>query len=178
MWYFVADEHYNHAKILDYCGRPFADVTEMNEAMIANHNAVVASQDITIHAGDFGWFKTAEEASTIIRRLHGSHIFLKGSHDRWLPNSAPFMWRKMIDGQFVVVCHYAMRTWERAHHGSFNVHGHSHGMLPPLGKQLDVGVDCHGFAPVSFETIKHLMKTRPMLHGVSHDQPLEMDVYG
>jgi len=171
MYFFTADEHYDHAKILEYCHRPFKDVEEMNEALIAQHNLVVNPWDITIHAGDFGWFKKQSDAQKIIKRLYGNHIFIKGSHDRWLPDSAKFMWRKMIEDQFVVVCHYAMRTWERAHYGSWQLYGHSHGTLPGVGKQMDIGVDCNNFKPLSFGQIKLRMDQQPVLHDVEHDRP-------
>lgn len=153
MFYFTADEHYGHAKIMGYCNRPFKDVEEMDSALIANHNRVVFPWDVTIHAGDFCWARKAEQAQKYIRQLNGSHIFLKGSHDSWLPASAKFMWHKVIEGQFVVVCHYAMRTWEGAHHGSWQLYGHSHCTLPPIGKQMDVGVDGHNFTPWSWTEI-------------------------
>ena len=170
MYFFTSDEHYGHDRIIEYCQRPFKDVEEMNEVLIAKHNQVVGKNDITVHAGDFGWFKKEADAQKIIKRLYGSHIFIKGSHDHWLPDSAKFMWRKMIDGQFVVVCHYAMRTWERAHHGSWQLYGHSHGTLPGIGKQMDIGVDCNNFIPLSFGQIKILMDQRTVLHDVKHDQ--------
>lgn len=81
MFFFTADEHYDHAKILEYCDRPFKDVEEMNEALIAKHNLVVNPRDITVHAGDFGWFKKKADAQKIIKRLHGNHIFIKGDID-------------------------------------------------------------------------------------------------
>lgn len=174
MYFFTADEHYGHEKIIEYCHRPFANVVEMDLALIANHNQVVGKNDITIHVGDFGWFNKQEGAIVVISQLNGSHIFLKGSHDRWLPDSAKFMWRKMIDGQFVVVSHYAMRTWERAHYGSWQLYGHSHGTLPGVGKQMDIGVDCNNFTPISFCQIKTLMDQQPILHGIKHDSPKDV----
>ena len=161
MFFFTADEHYGHAKILlpDYCNRPFANVEEMDSTIIANHNAVVTPQDVTVHAGDFCWHKKTD-VEKIIKQLNGSHIFIKGSHDSWMVESTKYMWRKMIEGHFVVVCHYAMRTWERAHHGSWQLYGHSHGRLAPVGYQHDVGVDNNGFYPVSFAQIKQIMKSR------------------
>jgi len=159
MYFFTADEHYNHAKIIEYCDRPFSTVEEMNEALISYHNHVVGCNDITVHAGDFA-FGTREEVEPIIKRLNGNHIFVKGSHDRWLGKNYRFMWRKMIEDQFVVVCHYAMRKWERGHHGSWQLYGHSHGRCPPVGLQWDVGVDCNGFTPLSFEKLKTIMSYR------------------
>lgn len=157
MYFFTADEHYNHTKIIQYCHRPFINVIEMNSALIINFNSVVSVKDITIHAGDFGFFKSKSDATEIIKQLNGNHIFIKGSHDRWLPDSTPFIWSKMIGNRFVVVCHYAMRTWERSHYGSWQLFGHSHGTLLPIGKQWDIGVDSNGFCPVSFDRLEYIM---------------------
>lgn len=33
--FFTADTHFNHANMLKFCNRPFADVEEMNETIIA-----------------------------------------------------------------------------------------------------------------------------------------------
>ena len=159
MYFFTADEHYGHAKVIQYCSRPFRDVSEMNHKIISNHNSVVTPQDITVHAGDFCWHKKTN-VEKIISELNGSHIFIKGSHDSWMPSSTKYMWRKMIDKHFVVVCHYAMRTWERAHHGSWQLYGHSHNMLPPIGFQWDIGVDGHNFYPYSFDEIVEIMSRR------------------
>lgn len=50
-----------------------------------------------------------------------------------------------------------MRTWERSYHGSWQVFGHSHGRLEPIGKQWDVGVDNNNFYPVSFDKLSSIM---------------------
>ena len=160
MYWFTSDEHYHHTRILTYCKRPFACMEEMDEALISNHNALVGKNDITIHAGDFAFAKK-EEVQRIIKRLNGNHIFLKGSHDRWLGDSGKFMWRDTIEGQFIVVCHYAMRTWERAHYNSWQLYGHSHGTLKPIGKQMDIGVDTNNFKPYSFAQIKEILDNQP-----------------
>lgn len=175
MYWFTADEHYNHARIIEYCSRPFASVEVMNEVLIQMHNKRVKKTDVTIHIGDFGWFKKKKEAEQIIKRLNGNHIFVRGSHDRWLPENHRTTWRKHIEGQFIVCCHYAMRTWERAHYGAWMLYGHSHGTLPPMGKQWDVGVDNNGFAPLSFQNIQTIMMDRPMLHQPQHDRLLDED---
>jgi calcineurin-like phosphoesterase family protein len=157
MYWFVADEHYGHASIIEYCDRPFAVVNEMNRVMIDNHNEVVGSSDITIHAGDFCWYNK-EGAKQLIKMLNGNHVFIKGSHDSWLPQSTKYMWRKTIEGQFIVVCHYAMRSWERSHYGSWQLYGHSHARKEPIGLQYDVGVDNNNFYPVSFDELKEIFK--------------------
>ena len=32
--WFTSDTHFGHAKIIEYCDRPFADVQEMNETLV------------------------------------------------------------------------------------------------------------------------------------------------
>lgn len=157
MYWFTADEHYGHERILVYCGRPYSTVEEMDAALIINHNKVVKDNDMVIHAGDFCLRK---EPQKYIKELKGKHVFLKGSHDKWLPKG-DYIWEKMIEDVQVVVSHYAMRTWRKSHYNSWQLYGHSHGRLEPIGKQHDVGVDNNGFYPVSFEQIKEIMAKRP-----------------
>lgn len=158
MYFFTADEHYGHTNIIKHCNRPFKSVGEMDLELIKRFNKKVGTNDITIHAGDFCWCKSYKEAvEKYISKLNGNHIFVKGSHDRWLPKSAKYMWRKLIGNQFIVVCHYTLRTWERSHYGSWNLYGHSHGRLIPMENQYDVGVDCNNFYPISLIEIKQIL---------------------
>lgn len=166
MYFFTGDEHFGHKNILQYCERPFADVHEMNSEIIRRHNEVVSDDDIVIHAGDF---TLNRDASRYIKRLKGkSHVFLRGSHDHWMKSDKVFYqrWEKTIAKQHVVVDHYAAFVWSCSHHGSWQLHGHSHGGLErhslyPFGKQWDVGVDNNDFYPVSFEQLLEIMKSRP-----------------
>ena len=159
MWFFTADEHYGHANIIRFCERPFENVDAMDAELIARHNSVVGSEDVVVHAGDFT-LQRKSRAKEYINALNGEHIFLRGSHDRWLRNGSE-IWEQEIAGQYVVVCHYAMRVWPRSHHNSWQLYGHSHGMLPPIGKQWDVGVDNNDFFPVSFDQICEIMQSQP-----------------
>jgi calcineurin-like phosphoesterase family protein len=54
-----------------------------------------------------------------------------------------------------------MRVWPRSHYNSWQLYGHSHGRLEPVGKQWDVGVDNNNFYPVSFDQLVEIMKNRP-----------------
>lgn len=152
MYFFIADEHYWHANIISYCERPFKDVEEMNETLVENHNSVVGPKDTTIHIGDFALCKKSQ-AGEIIARLNGEHIFLQGSHDKWGSN-LPFLWEHQIDDFYLVACHYPMLSWPRSHHGSYLLHGHTHGRLVGYPGILDVGVDNFNFYPISFDIVR------------------------
>jgi hypothetical protein len=73
----------------------------------------------------------------------------------WLSNVAEIS----IYGQPVVICHYAVRVWNRSHHGAWHLYGHSHGNIPdtPTSLSMDVGVDTHDFHPWHFDEINLLM---------------------
>lgn len=161
MYFFTGDEHFGHftnpkRNIIKYCNRPFDTIEEMDKTIISNFNKVVTNKDHTIHVGDLT-FKNPEQ---YIRQLNGTHTFLRGNHDRWMGKQYHEMWCKTIEGQHVVACHYAMRVWNRSHYGSWQVYGHSHGKLEPIGLQWDVGVDNNNFYPVSFEQLKNIMEER------------------
>ena len=157
MYFFTADEHYGHGKIIKFTNRPFSSVEEMDAEIIKRFNSKILPQDVTVHAGDFAWKNEKE----YITKLNGTHIFLRGSHDHWLPVGAKYIYRKRIENQLIVVCHYAMRTWEASHYNSWQLFGHSHGWLEPIGKQHDIGVDNNDFFPLSFEEVKQIMMIRP-----------------
>lgn len=159
MYYFTSDEHYDHFNIIAYCKRPFHSVTEMQSALIDRHNSIVKTEDIVIHAGDFCFQE--QTAKKIIPLLNGKHIFIRGSHDSWLHRKAVQIWEKKIENILVVVCHYSMRTWPKSHYNSWQLYGHSHGRLAPMGKQHDIGVDNNNFFPVSFEKLKMIMEQQP-----------------
>lgn len=160
MYFFTADEHFGHSKILEYCNRPFLSVEEMDAEIIRRHNEVVGRKDIVVHAGDFAFCKNREEAAEkYIKKLNGKHIFLSGSHDRWMGSKRPpEIYTVQIEKQLIVCCHYAMRQWPRSHYGSWHLFGHSHGDLEPQGLSLDVGVDCHDFYPFSFLQLQKIFE--------------------
>lgn len=159
-YWFIADEHFAHKKIIEYCNRPFKNVEEMDETIINNFNSVVGENDLTIHAGDFCLIKDKKIVyEKYINRLNGKHLNIKGSHDYWLPwKKSQQIWEKNFKTCHIVVCHYAMRTWPRSHYNSFQLYAHSHGRLPTVGKQYDIGVDPNNYYPVSLEQILVIME--------------------
>lgn len=161
MYYFTSDEHMAHRNIIKYCNRPFDSVEEMDTTIIHNHNEMVSKNDVVIHLGDFTLKKQKKEVYEYIQQLNGTHMFLRGSHDRWLNKNHQMIWEKIIEGVFIVACHYAMRVWARSHYNSWHIYGHSHGQLESQGKSHDVGVDNNNFYPVSFDQLKEIMKDKP-----------------
>lgn len=175
MIHFTSDTHWGHTNIIKYSNRPFDSVEDMNEALIANWNAVVKYDDTVYHLGDFA-FLPYDNLKRTARRLNGTKHFIYGNHDKEIHRHEADLIRSGTfasiqnyyelkhDGQFIVLFHYGQRVWNKGHHGSIHLYGHSHGSLPPQGKSVDVGVDCkeitHEYRPVSFDEVMAYMSKR------------------
>lgn len=161
---------------MKYCNRPFSSVREMDETIINNINALVLPDDTLYCLGDF-IFKNAQRVPAYRDRINCKNIILiRGNHDpRKRGNPHPVLFKsfnsvhdmlqitdnyngKTID---IIMCHYAMRTWNKSHYGSISLYGHSHGTLFDDSNLLsmDVGVDCHNFKPITLDQImEHMAK--------------------
>ncbi len=80
--WFTSDTHFNHKNIIRYCGRPFVDVSDMNETIIRKWNACVRPNDTIFHLGDFGLFRKGQEPQRLLDRLNGDVKLCQGNHDR------------------------------------------------------------------------------------------------
>lgn len=83
MIYFTSDQHFGHRNIIGYCARPFADVDEMNEALVSRFNATVGPDDTTYHLGDFALDERL--VARFLPRLSGRHHLVMGNHDTCYP---------------------------------------------------------------------------------------------
>jgi calcineurin-like phosphoesterase family protein len=162
---FTADTHFGHANIIRYCQRPFRDANHMNEVLIARWNAVVKPTDTVYHLGDFG---TGPVVRLVRPRLNGTIRLILGNHDKIRLEEADLFkgidHLKLVDvgGQRVVLCHYAMRTWQFQSKRAWQLYGHSHGNLPddPSLLSLDVGVDCWDYTPVAMHQLHAAMNKK------------------
>ncbi|MCX7319874.1 MAG: metallophosphoesterase family protein [Hyphomicrobiales bacterium] len=169
----ISDTHFFHAGIIGLADRPFRtaagepDVRAMNEAMVANWNAVVRPKDRVFHLGDFAHRAGHhDDLIKIFRQLNGIKTLIRGNHDGReclaLPwNGIHDMLSTTVDSTKVVMCHYGMRDWPGRRRGVLQLYGHSHGRLPGNSQSMDVGVDVMGWSPVRINQIKAVMETLP-----------------
>lgn len=156
--FFTSDTHLGHANIMKYCNRPFTSVDEMDKTIIDNINKVVGRDDTLFHLGDFSF--RGGRPINYRRRIHCQNIVLiLGNHDPRQRDGTPedylydcfsqiwnlYTFKGHHNGEKIeiVLCHYAMRVWDKSHHGAYHLYGHSHHTLPddPTARSLDVGVD-------------------------------------
>lgn len=172
--HFTSDNHWFHRNIIKYSNRPFESVEDMTEKMIKLWNKQVNPDDTVYHLGDFAFGKI-EQIEELIPKLNGHLTMITGNHDKEVKKNR----RRLLDsglvdniygehelyvnGQFICLYHYGCRVWNKSHHGSWHLFGHSHGSLPPFGKSVDVGFDAPfvtgkaEYRPLSFYEIKDFM---------------------
>lgn len=119
-FFIISDTHFGHENVIKYCNRPFANAKEMDEAMIKNWNEVVSNKDTVIHLGDFG-LGSKEYIKSILQRLNGRKILIKGNHDNWTDE-----WYR--EAGFAYVSKFPI-VWN-------DIYILSHSPLPPLADKL------------------------------------------
>lgn len=161
--YVTSDTHFNHAGIITLSNRPFADVHEMNEAMITAWNDTVHPNDTVWVLGDFAFVnKYGMDVDELFAALVGKKILVRGNHDYHNPRIFKLPWESQHEltkirdnGRRAVVCHYPLETWDGANKSAIMLHGHSHGnMRRTIPRRFDVGVDAEhsiGYAPTNLE---------------------------
>jgi calcineurin-like phosphoesterase family protein len=157
--FFTADTHFfGDHRTINIHRRPFASAAAMDEALIAGWNAVIGEEDEVWHLGDVA--RRAADVPGLLARLNGTKHLLRGNNDPPGTGEAAG-WASVQDyaeidagGVRLVLCHYPFRSWNGQHRGAINLHGHSHGKLKAMLRQHDVGVDAHGFRPVTLNDLR------------------------
>lgn len=76
----TSDQHFGHARIIELAQRPYADVEQMNAALIENWNRVVGPEDTVLHLGDLALGRR-EETIPVTAALNGHRLLIPGNHD-------------------------------------------------------------------------------------------------
>jgi calcineurin-like phosphoesterase family protein len=168
MIWFSADYHLSHKNIIKYCNRPFQNVEEMDSVIIDNLKSRVKPGEILYYLGDLTFKK--DVAIEFFNEFEEIEIhYIIGNHDNkevlqvaeQYCASISHLKDIIIEEQPITLCHYAMRVWNKSHFNAWQLYGHSHGTLQPIGKQYDVGIDNNGFYPINFDDLQKIMEHLP-----------------
>lgn len=157
MIYFTADIHFGHARIIDYCDRPFNNADEMDRVLIKNWNSVVGSKDVVYILGDLTLHreKHRQWLETKVRKLNGEKHLILGNHDVLKPFTYIDIGFTSVHTSLVIedfiLCHDPAaacvakdRKW---------LCGHVHDLFKVQGHVTNVGVDVWDYKPVSIEEL-------------------------
>ena len=175
MIYFTSDLHFGHKNVLRMGNRPFADIEEMNAALITNWNRRVSDLDEVYILGDISLAKNWKVVYEFLRPLHGKKYLIKGNHEHYLRD------RKFLQHYFelitdyhelrynekhFILSHYPFWEWNGKYRGSIHLYGHVHAgdsffLQEYFGKCYCVGVESNAYTPVSIEEIIERMEKVP-----------------
>lgn len=159
--FFTADLHLGHFNLIAYHRPQFSTIEEMDSEILQNINLMVGRNDELYILGDFTMSHNVSFIQKYRDKINCHNIYLVlGNHDSRSIESYKTIFKNAyaqrvikVQGQKIHLNHYAMRAWESSHNGSWHLYGHSHGMLPAIGRSFDVGIDTNDMMPYSFDDL-------------------------
>ena len=137
--FFTGDLHFGHENVIVFDNRPFKTVEEMDEELIRRWNAKVDKGDLTYVLGDMIWKTRNDDAPSLINKLNGQIILIKGNHDRFLHNAKA---KEALAGlkdyddicvtlengtkKRVILSHYFTPMYNGHRYQAIHLHAHSH----------------------------------------------------
>lgn len=187
MIYFTSDLHLGHENAIEFKGRPFSTVEEMNSVLIQNINDTVGKDDELWVLGDFAFRINTEQVRELRNKIQCRHVHLVyGNHDKDYSQAHIFQsvqHYKELKTEYgkIILFHYPIMEWNAGHYGAIHLHGHIHSTgeynrenlqkyysdrigdghtikIDDLHLRIyDVGVDANDYKPVSLDYIINLM---------------------
>lgn len=173
--FLTSDTHFGHAGVCRFLRedgvtklRPWEDPDEMDEAMVELWNATVKPDDKVYHLGDV---VINRRALSIMHRLNGDKVLIKGNHDIFKLQDYTEHFRD-IRGYHVmnglILSHIPVHESQLERFGC-NIHGHLHsnrvmrvkhkGATPEIDpRYFSVCVEQTDFKPILFEEVIQRIK--------------------
>ena len=168
MIWFTSDLHLGHTNVIKLASRPYADIDEMDNSLIANWNSLINRDDEIYILGDFS-FKPVETVEGYLSRLKGKKYLVRGNHDRVgaYPYKVPtgLEWVRdyhelNVDGVRLILFHYPIFEWNAVYRGSVHLYGHVHNIMEYTDwhlnrgwRSINVGVDVNDYCPINVKQI-------------------------
>jgi calcineurin-like phosphoesterase family protein len=175
MIYFTSDTHFGSQRTLELSKRPFANVGEMDFALMTNWNKTVSQEDTIYHLGDFGNYEIAQYLNGTIILIPGNYEYdgIKENEitvkelNQIFDDVTKTNYLKIAKENFVdcidtkykdIVPDYFYLTHEpndciKNDTNIFNLFGHIHKLQMVRKYGLNVGTDCHNFRPISINDV-------------------------
>ena len=169
--FLVSDTHFGHAGVCHFTGkdgvtklRPWDNPDEMDEEMVKRWNERVKPTDKVYHLGDV---VINRKALSIMRRLNGDKVLIRGNHDIFRDDDYRPYFRELRAYHVMrgmILSHIPLHTDSIGRFGT-NIHGHTHDrrvmMADPFGHRepiIDIRYHCvcveqTDYTPILFEDV-------------------------
>lgn len=161
--WFISDLHLGH-ELMIKVGRPFANIAEMNEALLTNWNRLVKQGDVVYVLGDISVGVGPDKIKTIRQFFHkanGSKVWILGNHD---PAQPPMDAVNAVHGAFSIGNQRWILTHIPVHPDCLgdrfeaNIHGHLHSGLINDPRYINVSVERIGYKPIHIDEVRELVR--------------------
>lgn len=161
-----SDLHFHHKNIIGFSERPYEDLEQMHEHLLANHNDYVSNDDIVIWVGDIG-FKGTGILNEMLAEYNGYKILVVGNHDfngkklrKLAFDETHLIYAVDYPDVSLVFTHYPMYTVPEPW---VNVHGHLHAFPDPVSghpRHINVNCEIQGYKPRLLDDVAKQAKSR------------------
>jgi calcineurin-like phosphoesterase family protein len=177
-FWFTADLHFLHPKIVDICERP-TTVDDNNEWILERINSRVKKKDHLYILGDVS-MGNKKKTEVFLDKMNGMKYLIEGNHDKSIRNSTRFeQVTKYKNFNYsrhglnihIVLFHHCIVNYERKEHGSWHLFGHSHTRELPYvpERSFDIGLDRkHWWYPYNLYEIYQVLLLLERGHDIEH----------
>ena len=142
MQYYISDLHFfcrsqTNEGAVNYDGRPYNTVEEMNRDLLSRWNRKVTNADTVYILGDLAFRGKNDALIAQVAQLKGKKVLIKGNHDdlsdlRYKQLFTGIFERKEVTDCFggkaykLVLDHFPILMWAGQHKGVILLYGHTH----------------------------------------------------
>lgn len=169
---YISDIHFGHKNVINFDKRPFEDIDQMAQTLIALWNNRVQEDDDVWIVGDF-CYRSGRAPEWYLRQLKGHKHLIVGNHDKvTLESDNAIKYLESVDtivnckdnlnkeNVQVVLCHYPIAEWPHFHRGAYHLFGHIHNQMNDTyyymkerQRAYNAGCMINNFAPASLHEI-------------------------
>lgn len=154
--FIIGDLHLFDENIRNFEGRPWRNVTEMNEALVANWNSVIGLEDKVFVNGDFIDFTncTDPEAEALLQQLHGNIVLIVGNHDMpyldfYKRHGVTVIEYPIVYHNFWIISHEPMYVTVNSPYANIFAHVHNNPMYNTVSsRSYCVSAERIGYTPI------------------------------
>ena len=176
MNYYISDLHLLHKNCIRFDERPFEDLEEMHETILANWNRKVTDSDTVYILGDAAMYGKKEKAIELIAGMKGKKVLVRGNHDYFHDEQYLQLYEEICDYKEIedtadgtqyrlVLFHYPIFSWKNMGHGTILLYGHTHNSM-----EDDYYQTCLA-KMAEEECSRHIYECRPQAYNVGCMKP-------